>query len=103
MRQGLGISVVVLAALWASSAAADPVVFHPDGCDFEVSFPSAPAASESKTETDRGDSVVTEHAVVNDGANYLRAECTHVPAMHFLDENILGNNMQDMGNSYRLE
>jgi hypothetical protein len=103
MRQGAGFSIFVIAALWATCVAADPVVFHPEGCDFEISFPSAPATSQTKTETDRGDSVATERAVVNDGANYLRAECTHVPAMHFLDEDILRNTMRDMGASYRLE
>ena len=102
MRQRTVFSLMIAAPLWALPAAADPVGFHPDGCDFEISFPAAPALSQSKTDTDRGDQVTTTRAVLNDGANYLRAECTHVPAMHFLDEDILNNNMRDMGTAYKL-
>jgi len=88
--------------LMAAPAFADPVSFHPQGCDFEASFPAVPAASEIKTQTDRGDNVTTQRAALNDGSNYLRAECTYVPAMHFLDEGILQNTMSDMGASYKL-
>jgi hypothetical protein len=103
MRGLTGLSVIIAALAWSTGATADPVPFHPEGCDFEISFPSAPATSQTKTETDRGDSVATMRAVVNDGANYLRAECTHVPAMHFLDEDILRNTMRDMATSYKLD
>jgi hypothetical protein len=99
MRIGLAIAML---ALCGASAGADPVNFHPDGCDFDVRFPSAPVTTETKTETDRGDSVTIERATLNDSGNYLRAECTHVPAMHFLDEDILKNAMNDMGSSYKL-
>ena len=101
MRSGLFTGAFFLLA--TSGAFADPVTFHPDGCDFEITFPSAPTMAETKTETSRGDSVATERASLNDGTNYLRAECTHVPAMNFFDEGILLNNMQEMGASYKLD
>ena len=104
--RNFGFLAFAFAGFCALPAAADPVTFHPDGCDFEISFPSAPAATETKAETDRGDSVVTNRAdlKVNDGkSNFFRIECTHVPAMHFLDEEILRNTMQDMGASYKLD
>jgi hypothetical protein len=99
MRALFPVAAIILVA---APAFADPVSFHPDGCDFEASFPSAPAASETKAQTDRGDSVTTERATLNDGGNFLRAECTYVPAMHFLDEGILQNTMNDLGASYKL-
>ncbi len=103
MRSGKGFWAVAILSLGVSAAAADPVSFHPAGCDFEIAFPAAPATSETKTDTDRGDSVATEHASLNDGTNYLRAECTHVPAMNFFDEGILLNNMKDLSIVYKLD
>jgi hypothetical protein len=104
MRQCLGFSVAIALAGLAS-ASADPVTFP--GCDFQLSFPAPPAPSQTKTQTDRGDSVVDDKATLSldvDGKpNYFRAECTRVPHMGFVDEAILTENMHALGESYKLE
>ena len=106
MRVAMAISTGAFLLL-TSVAIADPVAFHPEGCDFEVSFPSAPAASQSKTQTNRGDDVVTDRASLSltaDGKlNYLRAECTHIPNMGFVDEDVLKDVMRGLGESYKME
>jgi hypothetical protein len=99
--------IFVFAALWATHAAADPVTFQPAGCDFQLSFPAAPASSQSKTQTSRGDSVLSDKATLSldvDGKpNYFRAECTRIPSMGFVDEAILTENMRDLGATYKLQ
>jgi hypothetical protein len=94
-------------AFFAAPAFADPVVFHPANCDFDVAFPGAPAVTQSKTETSRGDAVVTDKASLSaelDGKpHYLRAECTHIPNMGFVDEDVLKNVMQELGETYKLQ
>jgi hypothetical protein len=106
MRQPIGFSIA-MALLWIASASADPVTFQPEGCDFQLSFPAAPNASQSKTQTDRGDSVVNDKASlsleVEGKANYFRAECTRIPHMGFVDEAILTENMRVLGETYKLE
>ena len=106
MRLATEISTAALLLL-ASNALADPVNFHPEGCDFEVSFPAAPTAGQTKTQTSRGDNVVTDRASLSldtDGkANYLRAECTHIPGMGFVDEDVLKDVMSGLGDSYKLQ
>jgi hypothetical protein len=107
MRQRTGVLAFAIAALWAASAAADPVTFQPAGCDFQVSFPAAPAPSQTKAPTSRGDVVVTDKASLSldvDGKpNYLHAECTHIPDMGFVDEDVLNNVMQELGETYKLQ
>jgi hypothetical protein len=92
---------------FAAPSLADPVSFHPANCGFEVSFPAAPAVTQSKTETSRGDAVITDKASLSselDGKpNYLRAECTHIPNMGFVDEDVLKNVMQELGGTYKLQ
>ncbi|HWC63948.1 MAG TPA: hypothetical protein VG501_10020 [Rhizomicrobium sp.] len=93
--------------LLTTSAFADPVAFHPANCGFEVSFPGAAAVTQSKTQTSRGDAVVTDKASLSaelDGKpHYLRAECTHIPNMGFVDEDVLKNVMQELGGTYKLQ
>lgn len=107
MRQRSIFWSVAGALFWAAQASADPVTFQPEGCDFQLSFPAAPAASQSKTQTSRGDNVVSDKASlsleVEGKANYFRAECTRVPHMGFLDEAILTENMHELGATYKLQ
>ena len=106
MRLAMGISAGAFLLL-ASAAFADPVVFHPEGCDFALSFPAAPTVAQTKTQTNRGNDVVTDRASLNiavDGkANYLRAECTRIPNMGFTDEDVLKDVMHGLGESYKME
>jgi hypothetical protein len=104
MRTGTGIAAFLLIV---APAFADPVSFHPANCGFEVRFPAEPAVTQSKTETSRGDSVVTDKASLNTASDgkpqYLRAECTHIPNMGFVDEDVLKNVMQELGETYKLQ
>jgi hypothetical protein len=107
MRQGTGVWIFAIAALWTADATADPVTFQPAGCDFQVSFPAAPTVSQTSTQTDRNDTVVNDKATlsmdVDGNANYFRAECTVVPHMGFVDEAILNDNMLRLGETYKLQ
>ena len=107
MRQPTGVLIFAIAALWTVGATADPVIFQPTDCDFQVSFPAAPAPSQTKAPTSRGDVVVIDKASLSldvDGkSNYLRAECTHIPDMGFVDEDVLNNVMQELGGTYKLQ
>ena len=86
------------------SAAADPASFHPEGCDFQISFPAPPTESQVKASTDRGDTIVTNKAELHPDAggkvSILRAECSKIPHMGFMDESILTANMQDLAIAY---
>jgi hypothetical protein len=107
MHLRIGFSIFAVAAFWAAPATADPVTFQPDGCDFQVSFPAAPASSQTRTRTSRGDDVTSDKATlsldVEGKPNYFRAECTHIPNMGFVDEAILADNMRDLGETYKLQ
>jgi hypothetical protein len=103
--RALAVSLLLL-SLSAASAAADPVVFKPDGCDFEIAFPSTPTQSQTKNSTDRGDTIVTSKADLHLDAggktNILRAECSKIPHMGFMDESILSANMHDLADAYKM-
>ena len=105
MRAWMGIAVGVL--LLTAPASADTVVFGPDGCDFKVSFAAAPTITQSKSTLNRGDAVVTDRAdlrsTVDGKTDFLRAECTKIPSMGFVDEAILKDNMNDLAASYKLQ
>jgi hypothetical protein len=104
--RALAVSIFAL-SLSALSAAADPVVFHPDGCDFAVTFPSAPSQSQAKNSTDKGDAIITSKADLHLDAGgkvaILRAECSRIPHMGFMDESILGANMRDLADAYKMQ
>ena len=89
------------------SAAADPAAFHPEGCDFQISFPAPPTQSQVKASTDRGDTIVTNKAELHLDAggkvSILRAECSKIPHMGFMDESILNDNMQQLASAYKLQ
>ena len=83
------------------------MIFGPDGCDFKVSFAAAPTVTQSKSTLNRGDAVVTNRAdlrsLVDGKTDFLRAECTKIPSMGFVDEAILKDNMNDLAVSYKLQ
>ena len=101
------VSVAMAATLWAASAAADPVVFQPEGCDFQLTFPAAPIPAQQKSATSRGDTVVTNKAELHldaDGRpNIFRAECTRVAHMGSMDESILADNLRDLAGAYKIQ
>ena len=105
MRISAGILLVVLFA--ASAALADPVPVKPDNCDFQLTFPAVPAASQTRTTTDRGDTVSTDKADLKldiaGKTNFFRMECTKVPHMGFIDEAILTDNMNRLADDYKLQ
>ncbi len=105
--RALAVSTFAVVAIWAAGAAADPVVFQPEGCDFQLSFPAAPSLTQQKQTTNRGDEVVTGkaelHLDVGGKANILRAECSKIPHMGFMDEAILSDNMRDLADAYKLQ
>jgi hypothetical protein len=93
-------------SLSAMNAFADPVAFQPEGCDFQIAFPAPPTDSQVKASTDRGDTIVTNKAELHldmGKANILRAECSKIPHMGFMDESILTANMQDLAAAYKLQ
>jgi hypothetical protein len=100
-------SIVAAAMSWSAPASADPVVFAPDGCDFQVRFAAAPTVTQSKSTLNRGDAVVTNRAdlrsTVDGKTDFLRAECTKIPSIGFVDEAILKDNMNDLAASYKLQ
>ena len=104
--RALAVSLFAL-CLSTFSAAADPVAFGPEGCDFALTFPSAPIQSQVKTSTDRGDTIVTNKAELHPDAggklSILRAECSKIPHMGFMDESILNDNMQQLASAYKLQ
>jgi hypothetical protein len=104
--RALTISIFAI-ALSTVNAFADPVAYQPEGCDFQITFPSSPTQSQVKASTDRGDTIVTNkadlHLDVGGKANILRAECSKIPHMGFMDESILTANMQDLANAYKLQ
>lgn len=93
--------------LTATGAAADPVVFQPDGCDFQISFPAAPTQSQTKNSTDRGEAIVTNKAEMHPDAggkvSILRAECSKIPHMGQMDESILSENMSALADAYKMQ
>jgi hypothetical protein len=102
----LAVSLFAL-SLCAMNANADPVVFQPEGCDFQISFPAAPTPSQAKSTTNRGDAVVTNKADLHLDAGgktaILRAECSKIPHMGFMDESILNANMRDLADAYKMQ
>ena len=104
--RALAVSLFAL-CLSTLSAAADPASFHPEGCDFQISFPAPPTESQVKASTDRGDTIVTNKAELHPDAggkiSILRAECSKIPHMGFMDESILTANMQDLATAYKLQ
>ena len=106
MRRFQGFLVFAMIAL-CGAAHADPVTIQPDGCDFAFTFPAAPTQNQTKTNTDRGDDVITNRADlrldVNGKTNFLRIECTKIPRQSQMDEEILRQNMKDLAAGYKLE
>lgn len=93
-------------SLSAMSAFSDPVTFQPEGCEFQITFPAAATQSQVKASTDRGDTIVTNKAELHldiGKANILRAECSKIAHMGFMDESILTDNMQDLATAYKLQ
>jgi hypothetical protein len=107
MHQEKRLAIIATAFAWAMPAFADSITFHPEHCDFEASFPATPTITQSKAETSRGDAVVTDKASLGatlDGKPaYLRAECTFIRGMGFVDEDVLKNVMRDLGETYKLQ
>ena len=104
--RALAVSIFAL-FLSALSAAADPATFQPEGCDFQITFPATATQSQVKTSTDRGDAITTNKAELHPDAggkvSILRAECSKIPHMGFMDESILTANMQDLATAYKLQ
>ncbi len=105
MRKVIEIAIGALSL--ASPAWADPIMFAPEGCDFQIGFPAAPTVTQSKSDLNRGDAVITNRAVLRSTADgksdFLRAECTRIPSMGFVDEAILKDNMTELAASYKLQ
>jgi hypothetical protein len=107
MRGFAGLSGFALVLLLAAPVHADPVMFQPEGCDFQMSFPASPDQSQIKTATNRGDGVITNKAQLRVGldgkTNFFRADCTRIAHMGFIDEAILRDNMNELAVAYKLQ
>ncbi len=99
--------VAVAVILGCAQAAADPVVYQPEGCDFAVTFSAPPKRTLLKTLTNRGDAVLTYRAELQSDAagklTLLRAECTAIPRMGFVDDQILKGVMDQVGKDEKLK